>query len=700
MKKILSKIFLIFTILITTTLITLLFLGSIERKGYLEVTVNNDTTNYKVKMNYYDNIFRHSDLFSVYPITNTLPDYIETIKFDSSGSPSGYITTSEGIKVDEKIDNVYYTVIVKKDIFIYLFLYYLIYLISQYRIINYITSAINYLTSKINYLASKLDNNKVFKTICIFILVFSLFIRVYYALQDEDYHADEYASIWFSNISISAWTKDSYTKMNDKLEYDTPYLGKEIKKKYHYNDASIKDALSDIVSLYKNTNDPQISNVYYTLLRLVFTGREASDITNIILTGTILNSLFYIISFYFLIKLLKLLFKNNNVIILFTLLCISLLPSSISFTMFLRPYQMQESFFIIFIYLVLNTILNKKYSRKNFVILSIITGIGYLILTSSIIFVLCVSLVIYFYYIYDNYAYIKNKTIHQKTIEDKNLIYFASSFFVAFIVSFIIYPNFLGMLSKNTGRLEDFGGIQTPNIPALLVYLNSYLFVGSANIIIFALILATNIKSINIKKYVPALFLTISGILFYIISSATWPWPDPRYVVAIYPILFLIVPIFLLCVDSKKIRHIFIIIISIAYIAGSFNKDNLLYLYKDHINTSKIPYIDSHKKIFTDSYIFNKQPNLDVYAVEYLLETRDNINLNDNQRYFIVKDYPSLKTSIDKNNVSNFYLVTRNDYISDYNILKNELDDYNIIETISFSGNYKGNFTITELKKK
>ena len=685
MNKMLTRIFLIFTIILTITLITLLFLGNIERKGYLKVQ-NVETHKYKIKMHYYDKIFRHSDLFSVHPITNNLPDYIETIKFDYPGSPFGNIKANKELKVDEKIDNVYYTIKLKKDLYVYLLAIYLSYLLTKFPSIF-----------------SKLDNNnKLFKIICIVILVFSLFIRVYYALQDEGYHIDEYISIWYSNQTDNPqW--DSYS-FNDTLEYNKKYSGKEIKQKYYYNDASIKDALNDIVSLYKNTTDPHISNVYYTFLRLAFIGREVSDITNIILTGTILNSLFYIISFFFLIKLLKLLFKNNNVIILFTLLCISLLPSSISFTMFLRPYQMQESFFIVFIYLVLNTILNKKYSKKNFIIITIITGIGYLILTSSIIFVLCVSLVIFFYYIYNNYDYLKSiknyknkiKLICKKTIEDKSLIYFASSFLSAFLVSFIIYPNFLGMFTNNYDRFSS--KFIIPN--TFLSYLNNYLFITPLYIAIsfsFILIIRDillNKHNISIKKYIPVLFIIIPSILFYIISNIVSPYEMPRYSIGVFPLLFIMVPtIFILSVNNKNIQYFLIIFISIFYIENSFTTKNIIHIYE---------------KPSDDILIFNKKPNLDVYGINNLMSQRDTPYLNENQKYILIKDDNSLKNNILNNKISNFYLITRALNTSKTNkylipeIIKNELiNNYNIVETVLYKA-YTGNsyYIITELEKK
>ncbi|WP_288625159.1 hypothetical protein [uncultured Brachyspira sp.] len=47
------------------------------------------------------------------------------------------------------------------------------------------------------------------------------------------------------------------------------------------------------------------------------------------------------------------------------------MPSSITFAMFLRAYQIQETFFIIITYIVLSTISENKYSIKNFILIAL-----------------------------------------------------------------------------------------------------------------------------------------------------------------------------------------------------------------------------------------------------------------------------------------------------------------------------------------
>ena len=108
MKKI---IYLGLSFLLLATLITFHILGSKERVGYLsdfgmiEGSKSNYIYNFKIR--YYDKVFRNSDIYGVYLITNSLPEYIKEIKMNELGSPFGIIISDKIIK-EEKIDNIKY----------------------------------------------------------------------------------------------------------------------------------------------------------------------------------------------------------------------------------------------------------------------------------------------------------------------------------------------------------------------------------------------------------------------------------------------------------------------------------------------------------------------------------------------------------------------------------------------------------------
>ena len=565
-----KKIFSIILILLTITVVALSFLGNIKREGSLEILIENTAFNYNAKMIYDTQIFRHSDIFLVFPIIDNLPKYIETIEFAKLGSGYADITTNEEIELGSKIDNINYTLKIKMTIYIYFFIFSVAYLlVFQFSKLLII---INSSSSIINSLSLKLNNKKLFKIICILVLLFSLFIRIYdvKATTYSGLHMDEFASIWMSNNNSKIfweWWGDRLTGGNwiDHLDYKS-YNGKEIKKHFYYNDSSIKDALNDISELYKDSKDGSLSNLYYSLLRLSFIGRISYDILDIKLTGIILNLIFYTISFYFLTKLLNLLFINNKFIIILTLLCISLIPSSIEFSRFLRPYQMQESFFIIFTYLIFNTMLNKKYSIKNFITITIITGIGYLTLYSSILFVLCISFVIFLYCLYTNYQNYKSMMIletrlnsmYSETFKDKRLIYFALSFFLSFFVSFILYNNFFNSIFSTTPNKARLA-FNKP-IDIFINLLDKEVFIGllPLMVIIFLLyvfiekLMALKIYQDDNSKYMLSVFLIIASLIFSVMSYIMGQYP--RYVEPVFPLLFILVPTTLLLCNIIKLE--------------------------------------------------------------------------------------------------------------------------------------------------
>ncbi|MEI0612073.1 hypothetical protein [Brachyspira pilosicoli] len=467
-KDVFLKIFIILTII---SIIILALLGRKERVGYLSdfnldidntleinglnlyktkklFTINNkldkiaitsyifsnDTiTNYKYvfKIKYYSKVFRNSDIYGVYPnIDNILNNnsFIKEINCES-GSPFGYLISTKILNV-EKIDNINYTLKIKKlfliNIFIINILILLIYL--TYKLIK---------NNKIVF--NKNDNHRYnIKTIyyALFILLLALFVRIFWAYQQDAMYWDEWHSLTFLNKGL--WDNSSYIK-----EY-VDIKGFDILKDLTIDDSSIEDCVDDIIRLYKNTNDPFISNLYYTLLRLSFIGREVVDIKNIIVTGTILNSIFFIVSFIFLYKILKLIFEEKNDYIIFSLLIMSLSPISISFSMFLRPYQLQETFFVIITFFVIDTIYNNKYSIKNFIITTFIAGIGYLTLYSSMLFVLILSAMLFINYIV-SFKQLQKNYFFKPLIEInsyKTIIYYAVSFISALFVSRLLYASF------------------------------------------------------------------------------------------------------------------------------------------------------------------------------------------------------------------------------------------------------------------
>ena len=107
--------------LIILTLIILSLLAQKERVGYLSEFSKLDNTEnntYNVRIKYNSSIFRNSDLFGVYPISNNLPNYINSINWDVLGSPFGVIHSTKEITYNDTID-IGYKLKLKTNIYIY-----------------------------------------------------------------------------------------------------------------------------------------------------------------------------------------------------------------------------------------------------------------------------------------------------------------------------------------------------------------------------------------------------------------------------------------------------------------------------------------------------------------------------------------------------------------------------------------------------
>ena len=677
-KNLFLKIYIPFVIITIIALIVLQILGSKNRIGYLTdfslvvdktMKLNNseNITNYvyHFRIRYYDKTFRNNDIYGVYPDLSNLPDFVKEIKMDYVGSPFGIFISDKKIIEEDKIDNINYTLKIKKNIIDIIILLHLsiliIFIMNNIKIYYY------------NKFYNLINKKYILYSFLFLILLFSLFVRIYWASKQEGMYWDEYYSLSAANYKIFA--------NEDKINNYKNIKGFDILKDLTFDNSSIEDCINDIKRLYKDANDPFISNLYYTFLRLAFIGREAVDIKNIIITGTILNCIFSIISFIFLFKILKLIFENKNEFIIFPLLIFSLSPISISFSMFLRAYQMQETFFIVITYFVLNTIYYNKYSILNLILTSIIAGIGYLTLYSSLLFILILSAMLFFNYCLniDKLEFLKNKyAILNPLLKIKSykiIIYYALAFISALFVSRILYNSFFASLFNANNRASSslaFSG-------RLFNYINDLAFDGLLIILLalFVFILISNIikkKDLNIiaekSKFKLLIFIILLGLIFAILGDLTSPYKLERYSASSYIFILFFIPLIICFITNLKIRIILLSLISIIYIFNITNSKRFVYF----------EVVDKDKYVLTNNY--------NVYAYKSFINYYDFHYLNTNLYYTYLSDINELN-SVKENN---FYLMI--DY-KDIDKIKNELTDYNF--------NYLNNvreINIFELNKK
>lgn len=668
-RNIFYIVYIALIILSAIAILILSILGNKPRVGYIEIlkpykNTHNDIFQYYIKIGYYNNIFRHSDIYNVYIDTNKVldnNDFIKEINIDKNGSAYGNIISFNII--ENKIDNIEYTLKVKKDFITSIIIAYIIILLIYliYVLIN---------NKKIVFENINICKFKLRILYIVLILLLAIFVRIFWAYHQEGLYWDEYHSLTYLNKGKKAEHCISYDEIKNTLGY-------KILKKITIDNSSVKDCFDDIKRLYRDTNDPFISNLHYSLLRLAFIGREAVNIKNIIMTGTILNCIFFIISFIFLYKILKLIFEDKYDYILFSLLIISLSPISISFSMFLRAYQMQETFFIVITYLVIDTIYNKKYSIKNLIITTIISGIGYLTLYSSMLFILILSAILFINYL-EHFKSINKINILKPLIKIENykiIIYYATAFISALFVSRLLYASFFSSLFNANNRASNslkFSG-------KLFEYVNNLSFNGLLLLllllmIVYLLYLIKNNKNllITIKKdkLKILIFIIILGILYALLGDLTSPFKLERYSATSYTLILFIFPLIFLIINNNKIKYILFILISIIYIYNITTPKRFSYFEK----------IDKNKYVLTDNIkVYSYRSFLVFHEYHYLntnlyytyINNQNNLNIitNDSKFYFLIDDKDQ---DIFTNNIFNYYYKTYLTKIGDISILKLE----------------------------
>ncbi len=215
-----------------------------------------------------------------------------------------------------------------------------------------------------NEIQSVLDSKKMLAGI-IFVFFVLVGFRLFYINQKKSFHLDEILSIGISN-------RNEYGFWGKEYKRDYEYTIKELKDISFWDNSSLKDSLTDIFNLHQTTRDPPHTNFYYSIFRLWFTGVKTSNLKYIIWRGCILNLLFFAVSFFFMMLLLKR-FTDSPFVISLCLLIAFLNPASLSLTLFLRSYELDQTFVIIFTYfIVCLSQAMKNYetieTKKNFVI--------------------------------------------------------------------------------------------------------------------------------------------------------------------------------------------------------------------------------------------------------------------------------------------------------------------------------------------
>ncbi len=230
MKHHINKILLCITITYIIFLVLFHILGDKNRIGYLnyfniniektllinnldildiaekEIQNNNDIKIYvyDFRINYYDKVFRNSDIYGVYPDLSNLPDYIKEAEMKENGNPYGVLTSDKYLQYDDKID-LYYKLSLKNSLYLYLVILILITFIlnisknKQFRNIYKLIS--NFIYNPINEFEYNKENKYINLYNVIFLLVsISMFLFIIFFANITPIFGDDY--IFATNYEI------------------------------------------------------------------------------------------------------------------------------------------------------------------------------------------------------------------------------------------------------------------------------------------------------------------------------------------------------------------------------------------------------------------------------------------------------------------------------------------------------------------
>jgi len=433
------------------------------------------------------------------------------------------------------------------------------------------------------------------------IYVLALGIRVYWLSQKEGFHVDE-------GLSVAMACYNDFM-VTENYQYGEEYKGKELKEASLVNDPSLRDALSDVIRLRKDNRDPPHTNLYYTFLRLSLIGLKTGDIGQILFRGGILNLLFFTASFVLFFLLMRLLFPGSELLQYAATLCAFLSTATLSNTLFLRPYQLQETLFILFCYCFVlslgwrkSIIHERKLSVgvKPLVLMSLLAGVTLLSGYYAILFIGLFGL-------YAVYLLCKNK----RFIE---IPFYFAVLCLGVLIAQILYPNYIsGFFSyRGRGTIRTLSGDTLENIRSSITVagtlLQKHFFtwpVISVLVLCLACLVVLILRSKKTNAATPvqkmAWFVFAASVLYLFAVLILAPYKILRYGMPVFPFLIILPAMLINSIGtrSQKMASLAVLLLGICFTLNAIKESKIENLYRGK----------------PDEYVFTQDKNTPVYVL-------------------------------------------------------------------------------------
>ena len=437
------------------------------------------------------------------------------------------------------------------------------------------------------------------------------------------------------------------------------YTAEELKKALFENKTDLKSIIEDLITLHVTTIDTQHPNLYYTLFRIWNIGLDYSTPKSMMVRGCCFNLIFFSLSFFFMFKLLSLIWKDKRFILL-GLFFAFVSTGSISNTLLVRSYQMFEAFTVLMLYLFLKAY--DKINNKDFKF-SVKDYFKYPLGFSLVLLTHYYSMILFF---------ILNVIILGKCIIVKN-IRFLKSFCIMTALTVLAVLLFCPLYFDNFLVIEHFDGVyKLFKLKELFNYaytlklfewwgisiFNNYLFY--IVLFVFAIIKRSvlnleNFKTFELKRF-GLIFLPV--LIFNYILMVISPFYEPssiRYVIESFPVISILLTLATYCFREVFIYFFILLTLSTTFISLKTNLSmknspyknlGVVNYYQDFSYYDVSPYIYNDKNEIIPVVILNRNweypnyifylPNNAIVRIEDFLNVEEYNTFND---YILVDAY-------------------------------------------------------------
>lgn len=192
--------------------------------------------------------------------------------------------------------------------------------------------------------------------VVIYLAIFAcaLSLRVTSITSKHELHSDEVYSLAISTCDPN---------YNIPLP-DGEYSGDDLKNRLVASgNTGMKGTIDDLVQLWHNNGDAPHASLYYMALRVALTGLDCWDVERYICRGGALNLLFFCLSFYVMLRLLRRIFGRKDLVVYAGLAVAFLNVMSVRNTMMLREYQMAETAVLVLTFVTVGIVQKMREGR-------------------------------------------------------------------------------------------------------------------------------------------------------------------------------------------------------------------------------------------------------------------------------------------------------------------------------------------------